>query len=105
MCSKHCSHFHNGEIEKAQSTPDDDPNAAPISHISQTKRKRPIGMDYDEIAASEERRAQLRRSREKSAKREKVIELEDEPSTKVARIFGPILEGFRGKQASSSSLH
>ena len=105
MCSKHHDHLHNGEIEKAQSTPDDDPNAAPISHISQTKRKRPIGMDYDEIAASEERRAQLRRSRGKSAKREKVIELENEPSTKVARIFGPILEGFRGKQASSSSLH
>ena len=94
----HRNNFHNGETVRAQSRPEDEP-IAETSSSNQPKRKRPQGMDYDEIVASEDRRNQLRRSKQKLAKREQYVDLVDEPSDKVARIFGPILERLRGKHA------
>ena len=55
-----------------------------------------------EIVAKEDKRAQLRRSKEKLAKRERCVELKNVPRNKVARIFGPSLDRFGGGCASPS---
>ena len=101
-CGAHRSYHCYDEV-KAQKSQKDEPSATNKSLHSNTTRKRPLHMEYEEIVAQERKRAKLKKLREEEVRRKRDIELDDVPHPRVPRLLGPILhKRFRGDSSASA---